>query len=172
MIKTIIHINEMFYYQNEQTVATNLNENKPFAVIYPLPLNIASRILNDKKSIFAKYLTHETISPKLTSCKKLLLYISGANKEIAGEAEIKYITLMTLSEVILEHSKDLFLKEDELLEYSNGRDSKKMIVFKLGEIKPYLKHKALGHGITMIGEYISEEEYSALLGNFDMTLQS
>ena len=144
-------------------VVTNLNDIKPFAVIYPLPLNAALRILQDKKSIFAKYFPHETISPKLTSCKKILFYISGANKEIAGEAEIKSISLMTLSEVVLEHSKDLFLTEDELLEYSNGRDRKKMIVFELDEIKPYPIHKALGHGITMIGEYISEEEYDLLM---------
>jgi len=56
----------------------------PFAVIYPLPSHLASRILQDKKSVFVKYPTHETISPRLAPCKKLLLYISGSNKEIAG----------------------------------------------------------------------------------------
>ena len=67
-----------------------------FAVIYPLPSHLASRILNSKKSVFVKYPTHETISPKLASCKKFLLYISGSNKEIAGEADIISISLMTL----------------------------------------------------------------------------
>ena len=138
----------------------------PFAVIYPLPLNVALYILHDKKTIFVKYPTHETISPKLASCKKLLLYISGANKKIAGEAEIKSISLMTLSDVILGHSSGLFLTEEELREYSNGRDNKKMMVFELGEITPYLESKALGHGITMVGEYISEEEYNILMETF------
>lgn len=142
----------------------------PFAVIYPLPLNIASRILHDKKSIFVKYPTHETISQKLTSCKKFLVYISGANKEIAGESEIKSISLMTLSDVLLKHSNCLFLTEDELREYSNGRDCKKMLVFELGEITPYLKPKALGHGITMVGEYVSEEEYNMLGDDFNESL--
>jgi hypothetical protein len=137
----------------------------PFAVIYPLPSHLASRILQDKKSIFVKYPTHETISQKLASCKKLLLYISGSNKEIAGEAEITSISLMTLSDVISAHSSSLFLTEDELREYSGGRDNKKMMVFVLGEIAKYPEAKCLGRGITMVGEYMSKEEYDDLVGD-------
>jgi hypothetical protein len=50
-------------------------------------------------------------------------------------------------------------------EYSNGRDNKKMMVFRLGKIIPYQEPKYLGRGITMVGEYISEEEYDSLMGN-------
>lgn len=139
----------------------------PFAVIYPLPVNLASRILFDKKSIFVKYSTHETISPKLASCKKLLLYISGKNKEIAGEADIVSISLMTLSKAVSAYGSNLFLTEDELREYSNGRDLKKMMVFELGAIRQYSELKELGHGITMVGEYMQKEEYDALIGNFN-----
>lgn len=124
----------------------------PFAVIYPLPSHLASRIFQDKKSVFVKYPTHETISPKLASCKKLLLYISGSNKEIAGEAGITSISLMTLSEVVSAYGSSLFLTEAELREYSGGRDNKKMMVFVLG-------------GITMVGEYMSKEEYDSLMGD-------
>jgi hypothetical protein len=137
--------------------------SSPFAVIYPLPSHLAFRILQDKKSVFVKYPTHEMISPKLASCKKLLFYISGSNKEIAGEAEITSIRLMTISEVVLVYSSNLFLTEDELREYSNGRDSKKMMVFVLSRITRYPEPKSLGHGITMIGEYSSEGEYEALV---------
>ncbi len=140
------------------------SSSSPFAVIYPLPADLASRILHDKKSVFVKYPTHEIISPKLASCKKLLLYISGSNKEIAGEAEIASINLMTLSEVLSAYSGSLFLTEGELREYSNGRDNKKMMVFVLGGITKYPEPKQLGHGITMVGEYVSEEEYDALVG--------
>lgn len=144
-----------------------MTTSPPFAIIYPLPSQLASRILHDKKPIFVKYPTHETISPKLTSCKKLMFYISGANKEIAGEADIKSINLMTLSEVISKYGSSLFLTEDELREYSNGRDSKKMMVFELGGITPYPEPIGLGHGITMVGEYVQEEEYNALVGDLD-----
>lgn len=137
--------------------------SQPFAVIYPLSSHLASRILQDKKYIFVKYTTHETISLKLTSCKKLMLYISGANKEIAGEADIKSISLMTLSETLSKYGSNLFLTEDELRKYSNGRDSKKMIVFELDGITPYPEPKALGHGITTVGEYMSKEEYNLLV---------
>jgi hypothetical protein len=131
----------------------------PFAVIYPLPSHLASRILQDKKSVFIKYPTHETISPKLASCKKLLLYISGSNKEIAGEADIVSINLMTLSEVVSAYGSSLFLTANELREYSGGRDSKKMMVFGLGGITKYPEAKCLGRRITMVGEYIAREEY-------------
>ena len=145
-----------------------MNESdSPFGVIYPLPSNLAFRILQEKNSICVKYPTHEKISPKLECCQKLLLYISGSNKEIAGEAEIVSLNLMLLSEVVSAYSSSLFLTEDELREYSNGRDSKKMMVFKLGGIKKYSEAKALGHGITMVGEYVPEEEYNALVGDLD-----
>lgn len=140
----------------------------PFAVIYPLPAQLASRILQDKKSIFVKYPTHEKISSKLESCQKLLFYISGSKKEIAGEAEITSIGLMTLSEVVSVYSSSLFLTEDELRKYSNGRDLKKMMVFELGAIRQYSEPKELGHGITMVGEYISKDEYKSLIGEGDV----
>jgi len=108
----------------------------PFAVIYPLPSHLASRILQGKKSVFVKYPTHEIISPKLASCKKLLLYISGSNKEIAGEADIVSISLMTLSDVVSAYGTSLFLTEDELREYSGGRDNKKM---NDAQVRNYLK---------------------------------
>ena len=119
----------------------------------------------DRKSIFVKYPTHETISPKLSSCKKLLFYISGSNKVIAGEAEITSISLMTLSEVVSAYGSRLFLTEDELREYSGGRDNKKMMVFVLGRITKYPEAKCLGRGITMVGEYMSKEEYDGLVGD-------
>jgi hypothetical protein len=120
-----------------------LTSSSPFALIYPFPSHLVSRLLHVKKSVFVKYPTHEIISPKLASlknpmifiyfrrifqtCKKLLLYISGSNKEIAGEADKVSISLMTLSEVVSAYSSSFFLTEDELREYSGGRDNKKMM---------------------------------------------
>ena len=138
--------------------------SSPFAVIYSLPSHLASRILHDKKSVFVKYHTHETISPKLASCKKLLLYISSSNKEITGEADIVSISLMTLSEVVSAYGSSLFLTENELREYSNGRENKKMMVFLLGRITKYPEPKYLGRRITMVGEYMTREEYNSLIG--------
>jgi hypothetical protein len=159
----------------------NISSSSPFAAISILPSHLAFRILQDKKSVFVKYPTHEILSPKLASlknptifiyfrrifqtCKKLLLYISGSNKEIAGEADIVSINLMILSEVVSAYGSSLFLTEDELREYSGGRDNKKMKVFVLGRITKYSEAKCLGRGITMVGEYMRKEEYEALVGN-------
>lgn len=138
--------------------------SSPFAVIYPLPSHLGSRILKDKKSVFIKYHTHEIISPKLAFCKKLLIYLSHSNKEIEGEAEITSISLMTLSEAISAYGSSQFLTENELQKYSDGRDRKKMMVFVLCRITKYLEPKSLGRRITMVGEYMSKEEYDALGG--------
>ena len=119
----------------------------PVSVIYHLPTHLASRIL----LVFVKYLTHKIILPKIASYKKLLLYISGSNKEIVGEADITFKSLMTLSEVVSAYRSSLFLTEDELREYSGGRDSKKMMVFELGGITIYPEAKYLGRRITMVG---------------------
>lgn len=72
---------------------------------------------------------------------------------------------MTLFEVVSAYSSSLFLKEDELREYSDGRDNKKMMVFRLDKIIQYQEPKHLGRGITMVGEYISEEEYKSIVGD-------
>lgn len=138
-------------------------QGAPFAVIYPLPSHLALRILQNKKSIFVKYSKHKTITPKIASCKKLLLYISGSNKEIGGEADIVSISLMTLSDVVSEYDSNLFLTEDELREYSDGRDNKKMMVFELGGITKYPEAKCLGRRITMAGQYMSKEGYEKLI---------
>jgi len=71
---------------------------------------------------------------------------------------------MTLSDVVSAYGKSLFLTENELREYSGGRDNKKMMVFVLGGITKYPEAKCLGRGITMVGEYMSKEEYEALVG--------
>ncbi|WP_217497651.1 DUF365 domain-containing protein, partial [Methanosarcina mazei] len=82
---------------------------------------------------------------------------------IMGEAEIVSVKLMALSEVIHNYSDKLFLNEDELRKYSNGRDEKKMIVLLLDKITVYPEPKYLGRVITMAGEFISKEEFEALM---------
>lgn len=74
---------------------------------------------------------------------------------------------MTLSEAILIYSSNLFITEDELRKYSNDRNSKKMMVFELDEIILYPEPKAIGHGITIVGEYMSKEEYVKWVGDLN-----
>ena len=141
---------------------TTLIEN-PFCVIYPVPFKFSSRILEQKKSVFVKYATHEVIPTRLMSCKKIIIYESGSRKEITGECEILFIKLMALSKVISEYKDQLFLNDSELRSYSKGREEKEMLVFKIHNIKKYSIPKFLDHGLTMAGEYISEDEYKQLM---------
>lgn len=137
----------------------------PFAVIYPIPSNFALRIFKEKKSVFAKYGTHEVLSENVTNCKKLLIYESSAGKKITGEADILSVQLISFSEVISEYKKDFFLSEDEFQAYAFGREKKKMMVFKLDNIKEYSAPIILDHRLTMAGEYIYKDEYNRLNQN-------
>ncbi len=137
--------------------------DNPFAIIYPIPQKFVSRIFDQKKSIFVKYNTHESIPRRLMDCKKILIYESGSERAIVGECEILFIELMNLPKLLSEHKDDLFLNEDELRTYSKGRDKKEMLVFKIHNIKKYPLPKTLDHKLTMAGEYISENAYLQLM---------
>ena len=144
----------------KETKKTSLT---PYAVIYPLPLELASRILSGKKSVFVKYQRYEVLTPMMNTCEKILFYISHSKKEILGEASISAIQLMSFDEVISEFKNDLFLSEDELRKYSNKRIEKKMLVFSLKKMECYSEPKLLGRSLTMVGEFISKQEYDYLV---------
>ena len=135
----------------------------PYAVIYPLPKDKALKILRDKKTVFVKYQTYEAIPQKLQNCKKIIFYISRANKKIIGECDINSIELLNLPEVLNTYQNDLFLTSDEMYEYSRGRIEKKMTVFKLNNIKFYGKEISYNHIVTMVGQYITKERYEELI---------
>lgn len=137
----------------------------PFAVIYPIPSNFALRIFKEKKSVFAKYGTHEVLSQNVTDCKKLLIYESSTGQKITGEADVLSVQLMNFSEVISEYKKEFFLSEDEFRAYASGREEKKMMVFKLDNIKEYSAPIIFDHKLTVAGEYISKDEYNRLTQN-------
>lgn len=141
---------------------SNLIEN-PFAVIYSIPPEFASRVFDHKKSVIVKYSSREVISERLMSCKKILVYEPGSGKSIIGECNILSIELMTFLEVFPKYKNSLFLNEDELRTYSVGRDEKRMLVFKINNIKKYPVPIILDHSITMSGEYISEDTYQQLM---------
>ena len=42
-----------------------------------------------------------------------------------------------------------------------------LLIFELDGITPYPEPKALGHGITMVGEYMWKEEYDELVGDLN-----
>jgi hypothetical protein len=51
---------------------------------------------------------------------------------------------------------------EELRDYVGGRIEKKMLVFFLRKIIFYEKNYPLSKGITMTGQYVSEEKYNLI----------
>lgn len=133
----------------------------PYGVIYPIPNDLINRLIRNTV-IFVKYPTHEVISNRLKACKKLLFYASRGNKKVIGEANINWIELLPKEEVLKNHINDLFLNKEELEEYSKGR-TKKLLVFSLENSTKFQLPVALDHPITMVGEYISKEDYNTLI---------
>ena len=132
-------------------------DNEIIGVIFPLPEGIAKRILNRKKTIFLKYLTHNHSNKskiKLKKGIKLFIYISKLQKTVFGEALIDKVEYFSKSEVPKNYSKKLMLNCFELREYSKGRENKKMVFLHLKRIKRYLKPKKINVPITMAGRYL------------------
>jgi hypothetical protein len=128
-------------------------------VIYPLHPNIAKNIFINKKNIFIKYLTHEPSKKtklRLNKGMKLYIYASGKNKSIIGDAEIKEITYMVMSEILIKFKDKLFNSPIELKKYACGRENKMAQVLKLKDIKYYSKEINLIVPLTMAGLYVTK----------------
>lgn len=133
----------------------------PYGVIFPIPIDIIDRLFKNKV-VFVKYPTHEVIGDRLKACKKMLFYASRANKEIVGEGNINQIELLSKEQVLKDYINVLFLNKEELEEYSRG-GTKKLLVFSLENSTKYKVPVSLDHPITMVGEYISQEDYNEII---------
>lgn len=141
------------------------NEDKSFAMIYPVPKNLIDRILIDKKPVFVKFVSYEKIHASIASSKKIVFYVSRSNKEIVGEAQILSVELMNKEEVVSKYTEELFITREELEKYTKERINKKMLVFKLGEIVKYSQPKYVNYPITMVGINLSKDRYDHLVSS-------
>jgi len=138
-----------------------MNGPTPYGIIFPIPSDIIGRLFKNNV-IFVKYPTHEVIGNRLNACKKMLFYASRGNKKVVGDADINWIKLLSKEEVTQNHIQYLFLNKEELEEYSRGR-TKRLLVFSLKNSIKYQLPMELDHPITMVGEYISKEDYNILV---------
>ena len=145
-------------------ITINKNRNL-LGIIYPLPQYLIDRFFILNKIVFIKFPTHESISTNLLKCKKLIFYKSRGEWELVGEGEIDSIFLMPINDALNNFEKELFLSEHELIFYAKSRIIKKVLVFKLSNLKKYGKPITLDHYVTMAGEYISKEDYQRLIGS-------
>jgi len=131
-------------------------------VVYPVPKKFTNSLFGFGKRVYLKYTTHEVISKNLQECKKLIFYESRGNKKLIGEGNIEKIELLSLDEVLKKYKGNIFLNEEQLNSYSNGR-TKKPVVFTLKKLIKYEDGIRIDIPITMGGKYITKSEYHNIL---------
>jgi hypothetical protein len=139
-----------------------MKDKKIIGVIYALPEKLANKIFNQKKDIFIKFLAHKTNNTKLERGHKLLIYVSGSNKKIIGEAIIKDIKFLSIKELMKKFQNRILLNKKELKNYSLFRRDKSLLVLILHKIKRYKKESSINFPITMNGRYITQKEYKKI----------
>lgn len=138
-----------------------MEDQRPYGIIYPVSEEHAMRVLKQGKSVFVKYTPHEVVSDRMASCKKLLFYISGGDMQVAGEAEIERIELLSKEEILERYSSALFLSKRELESYARSR-TKRLLAFMLTHPRLYRQGVQFDHYLTMNGEYIELSDYERL----------
>jgi len=142
-------------------------KKKIVGAIFPVPKQFVDRLLLERRNVFVKYVARTTglqIAPK----HKVLLYVSHGSKEIVGEGKIEEVLFLTPNEAVKKYGNKLFLNENELTEYmlrQPKRDSsRKMLVLVLCRLRRYSRPKKFKRPISMTGQYLTQEEYTELLG--------
>ena len=95
------------------------------------------------------------------------MHLSHGSKEVVGEGTIEAIEFLTPNEVLEKYGAKVFLNRDELMEYTMRQpkrtSSKKMLVLTMYKLRKYSQEITYERPITMAGEYLTQEKYSALL---------
>jgi hypothetical protein len=153
--------------KKKTTIVMKLLMNKQDAseiagIIFPFFPEHAQRLLNEGKSIFAKFFGKERVPLKLREGSRLFLYESGGSKEIVGEAKIAKLESMCASKVISVYGEKLFLNEAEFEDYVGTRGDRSMLILVLVGPKRYLFPLKLDKSVTMAGRYMTREMFVRL----------
>lgn len=143
--------------------------------IYPIPSNLIDRIFKEGKDIFIK---HPTCFKQLKPGHKILFYASQEIRGIVGEAIIKNIDFLKISEIYKRYGSRVFISENEARSYSKPLGSRKtgvsgardikFLVLELQNVKKYDKVVKPKRFITVGGKYLTKREYEEIkkrLGN-------
>ncbi len=128
------------------------------AVVFPLKDLYIDRFFNDGKDVFIKFPTHEILPETTKFLKRLIFYASRADKTLRGEATLKKVNLISLEDARKRYGGRIFLNTTEISQYARGR-TKKILVFELGRLKKYQKPIPWKKPMTMVGCYLTDEEY-------------
>lgn len=133
--------------------------------VYPIPVEFVSRLFDEGRDVFVKYLPRSTTRLKRGS--KILFYASGGNRELVGEGVIAQIEFLKTEDVISKFGDRLFLSKKELEEYTKSQPSrslsKPLLVLTFKEIHKYPKAIKYRKPMTMAGRYVTISEYNRIL---------
>lgn len=142
-----------------------INDEPIIGIIFPLPERIIKFMFENNRDIFVKYTTHghlQKSKPKLEKGMKIYFYQSGSNRIIVGEAIIKHTEFLSIDQILEKYANRLLATEDELRDYSKGREEKPALVLGLANLIKYEKEIKLSVPITMAGLYLTENRKSTL----------
>ena len=143
------------------------SDSLAFGAVYPLSKNLISRILDDKRLVFAKFLAHRSPETNLGTGSLILFYETGGIKSIVGEAMINRVEFIKPYEIEFTGSRRFFLEREEFASYVNkfpGREKKAMLVAYLESLKRYEVPRKWPYPMTMAGQYITRDEYLEIIG--------
>ena len=140
-------------------------------VVYPVPSKLLDRILKEGKDVFIK---HPTCFKKLKPGHKVLFYASHEVRGIVGEATIKNIDFLKISEIYKKYGDRIFITKEEAKAYSKPLRSRrigvseardiKFLVLELKNTKRYEKIVKPERFITVGGKYLTRKEYEEIAG--------
>ena len=138
-------------------------------VIYPVPSNLINRIFKEGKDVFIK---HPTCFKQLKPGHKILFYASHEIRAIVGEATIKNMEFLRLSEIYKKYGDRVFITREEARQYSKPlKDRKtkggvirdiKFVVFELENVKQYEEPIKVKRFITVGGKYLKQKDYEGI----------
>lgn len=137
-------------------------DKEVIGVIFPILPHHLQRFFEERKRVFVKYLGRDVPPERLTVGSKLFFYQSRNRKEIVGEGKIEEISDGTVEEVLAKFGDDLFLTRSELGIYAGNRETKKVLVLVLKEVKHYSTPLKLRRSVTMPRQYMTRNMLSNL----------
>jgi hypothetical protein len=133
-------------------------KNKIIGIALPIIPEMFNKLKERDKTIFFKFMPHQTFPKKLKEEDKMFFY---SLRKMVGEAKVKNIHLMIPSEIINKYSKEILIGSNDFARYTEGRQEKKALVLVLEKIKMYKKPIDLDFYVTMGGRYIFDSEYNS-----------
>ena len=144
-------------------------EGSTVGIIFPVPIEHAKRLLEGKKDVLVKYISRVPRKPqnfRLKKGMKVLFYISGSGRRIAGEAEIHLVGFLPPLEAFRKYQGRMMLSRQELLRYATSQPkrtiTKPLLVLELDKIQRYGNAAVFPRNVSMAGEYLSRDVYDRL----------